>query len=85
MWVAEDKTALNNLHAALIEQTEIMGNKPFPYLLHRAHEIAVVSHQEKEQIDQMLMIELRNHEGEIGELSGKQSAKNLAGRTRYKQ
>ncbi len=82
-WVASDKTALDHLHAALIEQTEIMGNKPFPYLLHRAHEIAVVSHQEKEQIDQMLMIEIRNNSGEPGELSGKQSAKNLPGRTRY--
>jgi hypothetical protein len=82
-WVANDRTALNNLHAALIEQTEIMGNKPFPYLLHRAHEIAVVTHQEKEQVDQMLMLEIRNHAGEVGELSGKQSAKDLPGRTRY--
>jgi hypothetical protein len=32
----------------------------------------------------MLMIEIRNNDGEMGELSGKQSAKNLAGRTRYK-
>jgi hypothetical protein len=83
-WVANDKRALENLHGVLIKQTEIMGNKPFPYLLHRAHEIAVVTHLEKEQIDQMLVVEIRNHEGEIGELSGKQSAKNLPGRTRYK-
>ena len=83
-WVVIDKKALDNLHGALIKQTEIMGNKPFPYLLHRAHEIAVVTHQEKEQIDQMLVLEIRNNDGEIGELSGKQSAKNLPGRTRYK-
>ena len=83
-WVANDRVALDNLHGALIEQTEIMGNKPFPYLLHRAHEIAVVTHQEKEQVDQMLMIEIRNNDGELGQLSGKQSAKNLAGRSRYK-
>ena len=83
-WVANDKRALENLHGVLIKQTEIMGNKPFPYLLHRAHEIAVVTHLEKEQIDQMLVVEIRNHDGEMGELSGKQSAKNLPGRTRYK-
>jgi hypothetical protein len=82
-WIANDKQAIDNLHAALIAQTEIMGNKPFPYLLHRAHEIAVVTHQEKEQIDQMLVVEIRNKDGEIGEFSGKQSAKNLPGRTRY--
>jgi hypothetical protein len=84
LWVVNDKRALETLHSALIEQTKIMGNKPFPYLLHRAHEIAVVTHQEKEQVDQMLMIEIRNNEGELGEISGKQSAKNLPGRTRYK-
>jgi hypothetical protein len=59
-----------------------MGNEPFPYLLHRAHEIAVVTHKEKEEIDQMLAIDTRNNGGEIGEISGKQSAKNLVGRTR---
>lgn len=83
LWVVDHRKALDELHAALVEQTEIMGNKPFPYLLHRAHEIAVVTHQEKEQVDQMLMIELRNNDVEMGDISGKQSAKNLPGRTRY--
>jgi hypothetical protein len=83
-WVASDKKALDALHGTLLEQTQIMGNKPFPYLLHRAHELALVSHQEKDQVDQMLMVEIRNKDGEIGELSGKQSAKNLPGRARYK-
>jgi len=82
LWVVNDKEALNNLHSALIDQAKIMGNEPFPYLLHRAHEIAVVSHKEKEEIDQMLAIEIRNNGGEIGEKSGKQSAKDLPGRTK---
>lgn len=82
LWVVNNTDAMNNLHSALIEQTKIMGEKPFPYLLHRAHEIAVVTHQEKEQIDQMLALEIRNNGGEVGEISGKQSAKNLKGRTR---
>jgi hypothetical protein len=82
LWVVNNKEALNNLHGALIEQAKIMGNEPFPYLLHRAHEIAVVTHKEKEEIDQMLAIEIRNNGGEIGDKSGKQSAKDLKGRTR---
>jgi hypothetical protein len=82
LWVVNNKEALNNLHCTLIEQAKIMGNEPFPYLLHRAHEIAVVTHKEKEEIDQMLAIEIRNNGGEIGEKSGKQSAKDLQGRTR---
>jgi hypothetical protein len=82
LWVVNDKEVLNNLHCALIEQAKIMGNEPFPYLLHRAHEIAVVTHREKEEIDQMLAIEIRNNGGEVGEKSGKQSAKDLQGRTK---
>lgn len=82
LWVAENKEALDMLHCALIQQTQIMSHKPFPYLLHRAHETAVVSMREKEQVDEMLALAIRNNGGELGEISGKQSAKNLAGRNR---
>jgi len=82
LWVANNEEALNNLHCALVEQAKIMGNEPMPYLLHRAHEIAVVTHREKEEIDQMLALAIRNNGGEVGEISGKQSAKNLPGRTK---
>lgn len=82
LWVVNNKKALNNLHSALVEQSKIMGNEPFPYLLHRAHEIAVVTHREKEEIDRMLGLEIRNNGGEVGVISGKQSAKNLQGRTK---
>ncbi len=81
-WVANDKKILNDLHSALIEQSKIMGNEPFPYLLHRAHEIAVITHREKEEIDRMLAIQIQNNQGEIGRISGKQSAKSLKGRAK---
>ena len=84
-WVVNKRETLNNLHSALVEQSKIMSNAPFPYLLHRAHEIAVVTHREKEQIDQMLALAIRNNGGQVGEISGKQSAKNLPGRTSYKK
>lgn len=82
-WVAVDPSMLNALHAALVEQSKIMGGQQqFPYILHRAHEIAVVTHREKEEIDLMLSRELLSSGGELGEKSGKQSAKDLKGRTR---
>ncbi|MFN3492504.1 MAG: DNA double-strand break repair nuclease NurA, partial [Anaerolineales bacterium] len=81
-WVANDKKILSDLHSALIEQSKIMGNEPFPYLLHRAHEIAVITHREKEEIDRMLSMQIQNNNGELGRISGKQSAKNLQGKTR---
>lgn len=82
LWVVQNKEALDMLHCALVEQTQIMSHKPFPYLLHRAHETAVVSMREKEQVDEMLALAIRNNGGEMGEISGKQSAKNLPGRIR---
>jgi hypothetical protein len=83
-WVSSDKIKLDRLHLALLDQCETMGAKPYPYILHRAHESARVSLQEKEQIQLMLEIELRRNGAEMGEVSGKQSAKDLGGRSRYK-
>jgi hypothetical protein len=53
-------------------------------LLHRAHEIAVVKHEEKYQVEQMLTQELRRQDEEMDDGSYKQSAKDLPGRTRRK-
>lgn len=81
-WVAEDRTLLDGLHAALIQQCKIMGTRPYPYLLHRAHETAVVTQAEKEQVTQMIIFELRRRGVEVGDESNKQVAKGLQGRTR---
>lgn len=83
-WVAENKSMLDNLHATLIEQSRMMGTRPYPYLLHRAHETAVVSFQDKDQVTQMIIQELRAQGLGIGELSSKQFAKQVEGRTRIK-
>lgn len=81
-WVADDEEKLNRLHASLLKQCEIMGAKPYPYLLHRAHEISVVKREEQQQIEQMLMQEIRNQGEDVDEGSYKQSAKDLEGRIR---
>lgn len=82
-WVVDDKNKLNLLHAVLVEQCKMMGSKPYPYLLHRAHETAVVKQEEKIQIEQMLGQELRNNNEETDDGSNKQSAKNLKGRSKF--
>lgn len=81
-WVAVSQQKLDALHAALIEQCRIMGPRPYPYLLHRAHEVAVVSIQEKEQVTQWIAQELRQRGVPVGERSYKQSAKDLPGKGR---
>ena len=81
-WVAKDETKMELLHSVLIQQCEIMGAKPYPYILHRAHEIAVVSFEEKKQIEQMIQQMQLNNQEALDEISSKQSAKDLAGRLR---
>ncbi|HEX7619887.1 MAG TPA: DNA double-strand break repair nuclease NurA [Anaerolineales bacterium] len=84
MWVAEDSSKLNLLHAALLQQCRVLGARPYPYILHRAHEIAVVTFEEKKQVEQMLELELRRAGSEVEAGSNKQSAKDLSGKTRAK-
>jgi hypothetical protein len=81
-WVADDAEKLDLLHATLLEQCRILGARPYPYILHRAHEIAVVRFEEKKQVEAMLEMELRCTGGEVEEKSAKQSAKDLPGRTK---
>lgn len=81
-WVVDDRQQLDLLHAVLVSQCRMMGSKPYPYLLHRAHETAVVKNEEKYQIEQMLQQELRRNNEDVDEGSNKQSAKDLKGRTR---
>jgi hypothetical protein len=83
-WVAGDTGRLDLLHAVLLEQCKIMGAKPYPYILHRAHEIAVVKFEEKQQVGQMLELELRRAGSEMDEISAKQSAKDLPRKGRHK-
>jgi hypothetical protein len=82
-WVVNDRHMLDALHAVLVQQSQILETRPYPYLLHRAHEVAVVSMEEKQQVTQMIIQELRRQGLTVGGLSHKQSAKNLDTRTRY--
>jgi hypothetical protein len=83
VWVARDRAMLDTLHAVLVQQCHILGSRPYPYLLHRAHEAAVVTLEEKDQVTQMIALELRNRGVEVGEVSYKQIAKTTGGKTRY--
>jgi hypothetical protein len=84
-WVVDDKDKLNLLHAVLVEQCRMMGSKPYPYLLNRAHEIAVVKHEEKQQIEKLLTMEIRKQGEDLDDSSNKQVGKDslASGRKRY--
>jgi hypothetical protein len=82
-WVAGSPQLLDSLHAVLVDQCRILGERPYPYLLHRAHETAVVTHEDQDQVTQMIVYELQRRGIEIEGQSFKQAAKDTTGRTRH--
>jgi hypothetical protein len=83
-WVVEQPSMLDNLHAVLVSQCGMIGARRYPYLLHRAHETAVVSLEDKEQVTQMIVQELRKNGLDVAGVSAKQYNKDVSGtRTRY--
>ena len=52
-WVARDPERLNLVHLALVEQSRVSDG--FPYVLMRAHELAVVTLSERRSFDEMVM------------------------------
>lgn len=81
-WVARDSDQVNQLQQVLLEQSCIMGSKPYPYALHRAHEIALVTFEEKRQLEMRLLRELQIAGMPMQIQSHKSSAKQLFRRKR---
>ena len=83
-WVAQDAGMLDGLHAILVQQCRVIGARPYPYLLHRAHETALVSLEDKDQVTQMIVHELRRRGLNVAGASAKQYNKDVSGeRKRY--
>lgn len=74
-WVAKDEAKIEALHTLLIKQCEVMGDRPYPYVLHRSHEVALITNDERNQVEKMLAL---YGNIEFDYLSEKQSAKNLS-------
>ena len=81
-WVAADTGSIGLLHQALLAQCRLMGARPYPYILHRAHEEALVSREEKQQLMDKLALMLQLNGVGIFTPSNKQAAKDLEGRRR---
>lgn len=65
------------LHAVLAEQCRVLGGHPYPFILHRAHESAVITYAEKEEIKGLLLREMAVNGMNVPEKSNKQIAKDL--------
>lgn len=82
-WVSRQAEMVDLLQHALLQQCAQLGGRPYPYALHRSHEIAVISFQEKEQLAALIEAELRRQGVIIGQKSYKQATKDLEGRKGY--
>ena len=83
-WVARDPTLVGIIQAVLMEQSAIMGTRPYPYILHRAHEVAVVTLPEHQHVEEMIVAEFDRRGISVDEKSYKQYHKDLdTTKTRY--
>jgi hypothetical protein len=57
-WVGEDAEALDRVHAGIVEQCRVTG---IPYVLVRAHELAVVRQPDRQALDQLVAAALNRH------------------------
>lgn len=78
-WITVDPPRVAVLHQTLLSQCALMGARPYPYILHRAHETARITDEDKNHVKLRLLLEMRNHGLEPGTISGKSAAKALPG------
>ncbi len=77
MWVARQPQAVAALHSLILIQCAAQGRKRYPYVLTRADELAYVSSIEKQQLDEILRVEMMRNQLSP-ETSTKLQSKSLA-------
>jgi hypothetical protein len=80
MWIAKDQAAVGVLHTVVVEQCKVSIG--YPYVLARAHEIAVVTNSERAEFEKMIATQL-TRQGLDAKLSEKQFQKSLLAAKRH--
>lgn len=57
-WLAQKPELVDFVHTALYHDAQVLDSHPYPYSLHRAHELALVRFAESDEIEAMLMSKL---------------------------
>ena len=58
LWVFEEPGLVDQLHAVIYKEAQVLDSHPYPYLLHRSHELAVVKRAEADEVEAMLQSQL---------------------------
>jgi hypothetical protein len=77
-WVADDPRQMAAVHAGIVEQCRVTG---IPYPLVRAHELALVGHDDRQALEELVQAALIRH-GASGLASQKAQAKRWTSRRR---
>lgn len=76
-WLSAQPELVDLLHAVIFQEVQVLDRHPYPYLLHRAHELAVITMQEHEQVEAMLLQEYARQSLHAGLHSNKDANKQL--------
>jgi hypothetical protein len=77
-WTAQNYESINLLHACILEQTGILRDNPYPYVLHRAHESALIQFSEKDRITKLMVQNLSKQEKTFFQKSNKLTLKDMS-------
>lgn len=58
LWVSEVPGMVDKLHAVIYKEAQVLDSHPYPYLLHRSHELAVVRRIEADEVEVLLQSQL---------------------------
>lgn len=76
-WLAADPAKVDLLHAVLYADAQVLDTHPYPYLLQRSHELAVVNMAEHDEVENILLQKLDHEQLSTGMNSNKQFNKGL--------
>lgn len=79
-WVSRNPQRVDLLHAVIFKEVKVLDRNPYPYILHRAHELAVIHFEEYEEVERMLLEAYERAEISSGFQSNKEANKMYSGK-----
>ena len=68
------------VHSAIYHDAQVLDSHPYPYSLHRSHELAIVKQNEVDELENILLSKIPPESGFIAARSNKAHAKELTGK-----
>ena len=76
-WISQQSELVGLIHAILFADAQVLDSHPYPYSLHRAHELAIVKQAEYEEIENLLLAKFPEGSEITGYRSNKDFLKGL--------